>query len=86
MPEADFFQYAVRGDVVRMGDGDNRIDGEPAGVVRGRWGFKPYDVSDITLELPRAGRAARKREILAAVAAEYPPPRHRILRYDGRRV
>ncbi len=62
------------------------IDGEPAGVVRGRWGFKPYDVSDITLELPRAGRAARKREILAAVAAEYPPPRHGILRYDGRRV
>ena len=60
------------------------IDAEFRGVIRGHWGFKPYDVEDIVLDLPAAARRARHTEILAAVAAAYPPPRHRILRYAGR--
>jgi hypothetical protein len=60
------------------------IDGEFLGAIRGHWGFKPYDVEDIVLELPAAVRRARRNEILDAVAAAYPPPRHRILRYAGR--
>lgn len=59
------------------------IDGDLCGAIRGHWGFKPYDVEDIVLDLPAAVRRARRGEILAAVAADYPPPRHRILRYAG---
>jgi hypothetical protein len=62
------------------------IDGEFQGAIRGHWGFKPYDVEDIVLELPAAERGARRSEILDAVATAYPPPRHRILRYAGRAV
>lgn len=62
------------------------IDGDLRGAIRGHWGFKPYDVEDIIVDLPAAERWARRDEILAAVAAAYPPPRHRILRYAGRAV
>jgi hypothetical protein len=62
------------------------IDGDLRGAIRGHWGFKPYDVEDIIVDLPAAARRARRDEILAAVAAAYPPPRHRILRYAGRAV
>jgi hypothetical protein len=62
------------------------IDGELRGAVRGHWGFKPYDVEDVVLDLPAAARRARRGEILEAVAAAYPPLRHRILRYAGRAV
>ena len=62
------------------------IDGDLRGAIRGHWGFKPYDVEDIIVDLPTAARKARRDEILAAVAAAYPPPRHGILRYAGRAV
>jgi hypothetical protein len=59
------------------------IDGEFRGAIRGHWGFHPYDVDDIALELPAAACRGRRREILAAVVTAYPPPRHHILRYAG---
>lgn len=60
------------------------IDGDLVGVIRGHWGFKPFDVTDVELELPRASRERRRDEILAAVVAAYPPPRHQVLRYAGK--
>ncbi len=60
------------------------IDGDFRGAICGHWGFKPYDVEDIIVDLPAAARRARRDEILAAVAEAYPPPRHRIRRYAGR--
>lgn len=60
------------------------IDGDLRGAIRGHWGFKPYDVEDIVVDLPASARRTRREEILSAVAAAYPPPRHRILRYAGR--
>jgi hypothetical protein len=62
------------------------IDGDLRGAIRGHWGFKPYDVEDISVDLPASARKARRDEILSAVAAAYPPPRHQILRYAGRPV
>ena len=62
------------------------IDGDLAGAVRGHWGFKPFDVTDVALDLPRAARVRRREEILAAVVAAYPPPRHQVLRYAGKRL
>ena len=62
------------------------IDGDFVGAVRGHWGFKPFDVTDVALELPRAMRERRREEILAAVVAAYPPPRHQVLRYAGKRL
>jgi hypothetical protein len=59
------------------------IDGDLRGAIRGHWGFRPYDVEDISLDLPASTRRARREEILSAVAGEYSPPRHRILRYAG---
>ena len=60
------------------------IDGELRGAICGHWGFKPYDVEDVALELSARERAARRDEILSAVTAAYPEPRHNVLRYDGR--
>lgn len=60
------------------------IDGELRGAIRGRWGFKPYDVKDIALDLSPAASKRWRGEILAAVADAYPEPRHRILRYAGK--
>ena len=60
------------------------IDGELRGAICGHWGFKPYDVDDVALEQPARERAARRDEILSAVTAAYPEPRHHVLRYDGR--
>ena len=62
------------------------LDGELAGAVCGRWGFKPYDVEDVIVERPRAERDARRDEILAAVTRAYPEPRHRVQRYAGRKL
>ncbi len=62
------------------------IDGDLVGAVRGHWGFKPFDVTDVELELPRGVRERRRKEILAAVVAAYPPPRHQVLRYAGKRL
>ncbi len=62
------------------------IDGALRGAVCGHWGFKPYDVTDIAVDLPRAEREQRQDEIVAAVVEAYPPPRHRVLRYAGSTV
>jgi hypothetical protein len=62
------------------------IDGDLRGAICRHWGFKPYDVEDIIVDLPAAARRARRDEILAAVAEAYPPPRHRIQRYAGSAV
>ena len=62
------------------------IDGDLVGAIRGHWGFKPFDVTDVELEVPRASRERRREEILTAVVAAYPLPRHQVLRYAGRRL
>jgi len=59
------------------------IDGAFRGAVLGHWGFGPYDVDDIVVELPARERKARKREVLKAVEWRYRPPGHPILRYAG---
>ena len=59
------------------------IDGELRGAVCGHWRISPFDVDDIVVELPPAERAARKAEIIQAIAWRYQPPRHRILCYAG---
>jgi uncharacterized protein (DUF885 family) len=60
------------------------IDGVFRGAVLGRWGFRPYDVEDIVLELPSQERARRRVEVIDAVARVYHPPRHQIRKYAGR--
>ena len=60
------------------------IDGEFLGAVAGHWWIGPHDVDDVVVELPARRRAARREEILAAVAQGYHPPRSRILKYAGR--
>jgi hypothetical protein len=62
------------------------IDGAFAGAVVGHWRIGPHDVEDIVVELPAAARAARREEIVRAVAWGYAPPRHHILRYDGQEL
>jgi hypothetical protein len=60
--------------------------GEFIGAVRGHWGFKPFDVDDVDVELPARKLAAAREEILALVRAAYPEPRHRVLRYAGKGI
>jgi hypothetical protein len=60
------------------------IDGALSGAICGHWGFRPYDVEDVVVELPARERSRRRAEILAAVRTEYPAPRHHVLRYAGR--
>jgi hypothetical protein len=60
------------------------VDGELLGAVCGHWGFHPYDVEDIALDLPPRRIKAVKSEIVEIVRVAYPEPRHRILRYAGR--
>ena len=60
------------------------IDGELSGAVRGHWGFAPYDVDDVSVELSARECTRRRDEILTAVRSQYPPPRHTIQRYAGR--
>jgi hypothetical protein len=60
------------------------IDGEFKGAVCGHWRIGPHDVEDVALQLPRREIAARREEILAAVAEGYHPPRSQIRRYAGR--
>ncbi len=62
------------------------IDGELLGAICGHWGFKPYDVEDVALDLPARERTTRRDEILSAVTAAYPEPRHHVQRYAGRRL
>ena len=45
--------------------------------------FAPYDVEDIALTLDEPERSARRDAILEAVAGQYPPPRHNIVKYGG---
>jgi hypothetical protein len=60
------------------------VDGELLGAVCGHWGFHPYDVEDIALDLSPLRIKALKSEIIEIVRVAYPEPRHRILRYAGR--
>lgn len=60
------------------------VEGELLGAVCGHWGFHPYDVEDIALDLPSREVEALEREIIELVRVAYPEPRHRILRYAGR--
>jgi hypothetical protein len=60
------------------------IDGEFKGAVLGHWRIGPHDVEDVVVELPAKERAARKAEILDAVAWQYGGESHRILMYDGK--
>ncbi|MFC1734573.1 DNA glycosylase AlkZ-like family protein [Candidatus Hydrogenedentota bacterium] len=62
------------------------IDGELCGAVLGHWRFGPYDVDDILLDLPKKTREGRRDAIIEAVTAEYCLPRHRVLKYDGKKV
>jgi hypothetical protein len=62
------------------------IDGQFAGAVCGHWRIGPHDVDDIALDLPQKERVTRKREILKEVASNYSGERHRIIRYDGKRI
>ena len=56
------------------------------GAVRGHWGFKPFDVDDVVIELPSGAARALRDEVLGLVRGAYPEPRHRVLRYAGRPV
>ena len=60
--------------------------GDFIGAVRGRWGFKPFDIDDVVIELPAAEAKTRRDEVLALVRAAYPEPRHHVLRYVGKHV
>lgn len=60
------------------------VRGAFCGAVVGHWGFKPYDVEDVVVELPARERAALRDEILALVGAHYHEPNNKILRYAGR--
>ena len=60
------------------------VGGELLGAVCGHWGFHPYDVEDIALDLPPRRIEALKGQIVEIVRAAYPEPRHRILHYAGR--
>jgi hypothetical protein len=62
------------------------VRGAFRGVVLGRWGFKPYDVQDVVVELPARERDALRDEVLEVVGAHYHEPSNRILRYAGRPV
>ncbi len=62
------------------------IDGELRGAIRGHWGFNPYDVEDIALDLPAARRAHHREQILKLVTRAYPQPRHAVLRYAGKKL
>lgn len=62
------------------------IDGDFRGAVCGHWRIGPHDVDDIIVDLPAKNCIARKAEIIEAVAWEYHPPRHQILRYNGEHV
>ncbi len=60
------------------------IDGKLLGAVCGHWGFHPYDIEDIALDLPPQRIEALKSEILEVVRTAYPEPRHRILQLAGK--
>ena len=62
------------------------VAGEFAGVVRGHWGFKPFDIDDIEMQLPATAAAALRDEVLGLVRAAYPEPRNTVLRYAGKRI
>lgn len=59
------------------------IDGEFKGAVCGRWGFKPYDVEDIMVDLSRSEQRRRQESIIMEVRRVYVLPTHDIVRYAG---
>ena len=62
------------------------IDGELLGAVLGHWRIGPHEVSDVAVNLPRAKRAKRQKEILAEVGRRYGPPDSPIPRYAGKKL
>jgi len=60
------------------------IDGEIKGAVEGHWRIGPHNIENIIMEIPEKEAAARKDEIIAAVAELYHPPYSRILKYNGK--
>jgi hypothetical protein len=62
------------------------IDGDLRGAVCGHWRISPFDVEDIVVDLSPTERARRKAEIMQAVAWQYHPPDHHILRYAGEQL
>ena len=62
------------------------IDGELKGAVLGHWRFRPYDVEDIVLLLPKDECQRREKKVLAVVSYSYKPPHHNILKYCGNKL
>lgn len=60
------------------------IDGAFQGAVLGHWGFGPYNIDDIVLDLDEKESLDRQEEIVEAVRAFYSSEHHTILRYNGR--
>ncbi|HWG83872.1 MAG TPA: crosslink repair DNA glycosylase YcaQ family protein [Deinococcales bacterium] len=58
------------------------LDGEIVGAVEGRWGIKPYDVTDVRVP-PELLSGPLREELLASLREHYPPPAQRVLRYGG---
>jgi hypothetical protein len=87
----DFLSRAHKSELERrFGRGDILqfvyVAGEFAGVVRGHWGFKPFDIDDVEMELPATAAAVLRDEVLDLVRSAYPEPRHTVLRYAGKRI
>lgn len=59
------------------------IDGQFKGAVLGHWGFGPYDIDDIVLELSSNEILSRKDEIIHAVRRRYSAEHHAIVNYNG---
>lgn len=62
------------------------IDGEFQGVVSGHWGFNPYDVEDIVVDLSKSEQHRRREAIIMEVRRVYAPPTHDIVRYGGEMI
>ena len=58
------------------------IDGEICGAVEGRWGIKPFDITDV--HVPKhAQKGALKLEIIQKLRRHFPLPGQRILKFAG---
>ena len=58
------------------------IDGEICGAVEGRWGIKPFDVTDVHVP-KQAQKGALKLEIIQKLRRHFPLPGQRILKFAG---
>ncbi len=58
--------------------------GEFIGAVRGHWGFKPFDIDDVEMELAAGDADTLRSEVMDLVQSAYPKPRHKVLHYAGK--